>query len=155
VAGLMGVLGGLLALVALVGGARPSLLSPRRWRAKTRAWRKRRGKSRPPLPAKMRRLILRVDRWACVFCGSPDRPEVDHIYPYAWGFCAWRWNLAVLCKFHNEVKSGYYVDRAGRVHYRPWPWANDRAMAAEILARELEARRSPARLVRMFVLRGL
>ncbi len=58
----------------------------------------------------------------------------------------------LLCQFHNDVKSNYSVDKDGYVHYRPftliYPDANNRQLAAAILAAEMQARRSPARLVR-------
>jgi hypothetical protein len=108
--------------------------------------------------------VLWADGYRCVLrsCRRPSR-TVDHMRPYAYGFRASRWNLAVLCTEHNEVKSNYWRDRQGRVHYRPICERSDpgrreeivagrplRVVAAEITAAEFRAARSPWRLARLY-----
>jgi hypothetical protein len=130
---------------------RPSLLSPRHWRMRRRKWRKWAGKSgrgKPPTRA-VYRAVMAADGRRCVFCGSADRPQWDHIFPDALGYRATKGNGAVLCWVHNRVKSDYHVDRHGRVNYHPWPGYADRDLAAAILARELEVRRGLVRRVRL------
>ena len=146
---------GVLAAVVLVVGARPRLLSPRWWRLWRRAWRKRLGlptRGKPPTAA-VYRAVMAADRWLCVACGSPDRPEWDHVRPDRWGFRATRRNGACLCWVCNHVKSDYWVDRRGVVHYHPWPGFADVARAAEIYRAEVRASRRLGRMARLYLAR--
>ncbi len=149
-------------------------VAPRRWRVAYRHWEHRpffwpqygRGHARSArIPARVDRAVRAADRHRCAVApflrqagfrpeeaGCRGRFEVDHVVPWAAGGRTIRRNLVLLCQFHNDVKSNYSVDKDGYVHYRPftliYPDANNRQLAAAILAAEMQARRSPARLVR-------
>lgn len=170
---LIGVAVVLLALVFL-GGPALVLLAPRRWRVAYRHWEHRpffwpqygRGHARSArIPARVDRAVRATDRNRCVAgpflqragwpvtqAGCRGRMEVDHVVSWAGGGRTTRRNLVLLCQFHNDVKSNYSVDKDGYVHYRPftviYPDANNRSLAAAVLVAEMQARRSPARLVR-------
>ena len=164
---------GLLALF-LLGVPALTLLAPRSWRIRYRHWEHRpffwapygREHARSArIPARVDRAVRAADRNRCVAgpflwraglpaqeAGCRGRREVDHVVPWAAGGRARRRNLALLCQFHNDVKSNYSVDRDGYVHYRPftmiYPDANNRVLAAMVLEAELRARRRPGRWVR-------
>jgi HNH endonuclease len=91
---------------------------------------------------------MAADRGRCVFCGARTRLHVDHITPWAAGGLTTMYNLAVLCRVHNKVKSNFMVDPDGYVHYRPFENYADPAMAAAILAEERRRRLYPGRCVR-------
>ena len=101
--------------------------------------------------AAVRAAVMAADGRVCVFCGSPERPEWDHVRPDRYGFTASRGNGAVLCWRHNRIKSDYWVDRRGRVFYHPWPGFGNAEAAAEIYAAERRAQRSPARWARLYL----
>lgn len=129
----------------LMAPAWPAVLVPRRRRA---IWRGRRARPEPDTPEWLRRAVLAADRGQCVFCGSRTRLHVDHITPWAGGGLTTMYNLAVLCRAHNEIKSNFSVDPDGYVHYRPFDGLADPVMAAAILAKERRRRLHPGRWLR-------
>jgi hypothetical protein len=140
-------------LAAVAAGVSVSPGVTRRGRLARRWVRKQLGlpyRGKPPSAA-VRRAVMGADGWVCVFCGSPARPEWDHVRPDARGFAATRGNGAVLCHVHNRVKSDYWQDREGRVFYHPWPGSDDVGLAAEIYAAERAAQRSPGRWARLYL----
>jgi hypothetical protein len=128
---------------ACLRGCAPALV-PCAWRIRYR-----RGRPRPALPAWLRRAVLAADRHRCVYCGSRADLQVDHVRPWASGGLTALFNLAVLCRAHNRVKSNYWRDPDGYVHYRPFAGAADMAGAASILRAECRRRRSPLRWLRV------
>ena len=123
-------------------------LATRRWRNKPRA--KQRSSK---ISAHLHRMVERADRRRCVACGArwakgTDRFPVDHMVPWIMGGLTCLWNSALLCKTCNSIKSCYWVAPSGRVYYRGRKAPPPRA--AEILARELAARRSVLRWLRAF-----
>jgi len=143
-------------LPAVVVSARslPLMLVPVRWRISYRHRREERGLGRPSVPAYLRRATYAADRDCCLYCWHALGLVVsgglqwDHIRPWASGGLTVLWNGAALCGPHNRVKSNYWVDRDGYVHYRPWKDAGNKKLAAAILAVELRARRNPLRWIR-------
>lgn len=121
----------------------------RRWRIAYRKAHGREGARSARITARMRRVVLAADRYECVIgedCAGPV--QVDHIRPWAAGGITCLVNLMGLCRYHNMVKSGYWRDRDGYVHYRPWAGYDDVVLAAAILAAERSARWRPGRLLR-------
>ena len=118
-------------------------LVPRRWR---RWWRH--DRQRPAIPAWLRRTVLEADRHRCVFCGSHAGLQLDHVRPWASGGMTSLWNLVTLCNKHNVLKSNYWRDRDGYVHYRSFQGSDDVRKAAQILAAERRARLNPLRWLR-------
>lgn len=51
-----------------------------------------------------RRFILDRDGWACVYCGSTDELEIDHIVPFSRGGACSADNAQVLCGPCNRSK---------------------------------------------------
>ena len=51
-----------------------------------------------------RRFILDRDGWRCVYCGSTDELEIDHIVPFSRGGACSVDNAQVLCRMHNRRK---------------------------------------------------
>lgn len=51
-----------------------------------------------------RRFILDRDGWACVYCGSTDELEIDHIVPFSRGGACSIDNAQVLCGPCNRSK---------------------------------------------------
>ena len=51
-----------------------------------------------------RRFILDRDGWACVYCGSTDELEIDHIVPFSRGGACSADNAQVLCGPCNRAK---------------------------------------------------
>ena len=136
----------------LMAPAWPGVLVPRRQRA---AWRRRHPRPEPDTPdwepdtpEWLRRAVLAADRGRCVFCGDRTRLHVDHITPWAAGGLTTMYNLAVLCRRHNKIKSNFSVDADGYVHYRAFDGYADPVMAAAILARERPRRLYPGRWLR-------
>ena len=117
-------------------------LVPWRWRA---AWR--RGRRRPSVPLRLRQAMLAADR-RCVYCGSRDRLQLDHIRPWSLGGTTTPANLAVLCGRCNVIKSNYWP-RLGARGYRPFPGHGDLAAAGAILRAERLCRFSPRRWSRL------
>jgi hypothetical protein len=83
-----------------------------------------------------------------VYCHSRAGLQLDHIRPWSAGGLTSLFNLAVLCSLHNRVKSNYWRDRDGFVHYRAFTRADDLAIAAAVLRAERRCRRSPLRWLR-------
>jgi hypothetical protein len=127
-------------------GALASAAVPRRWRVEYRHAHGREGARSAFIPARLRRVVMAADRGRCVV-GVDCRggPEIDHGWPWAGGGRTALGNCFVLCHWHNRVKSNYWRDRDGYVHYRPFSDADDVAMAAAILACERRARWNLAR----------
>jgi len=123
-------------------------LAHRRWRPRTR------GQQRSSrISGHLRAMVERADRRRCVACGARwargmDRFPVDHMVPWIMGGLTCLWNTALLCKQCNTVKSCYWVAPSGKVYYRGRKAPPPRA--AEILAKELRARRSLLRWLRAF-----
>jgi hypothetical protein len=145
-------------LLAMVFWSLPSLLiglftTPRQ-RAARRKRRKDAGYARSaPIRSWVRRAAFRADRYRCVYCHEKFRGgrglEADHGRPYASGGFSWIFNIFALCKYHNDVKSNYWVDREdGYVHYRPYGVPGDPVLAAAILAAERRHRWNPLRWLR-------
>jgi len=88
---------------------------------------------RPRVPARLRRAVLRADGHACVFCGSTQRLELDHIRPWAHGGMTVMANLATLCHRCNMVKSDYYPGMS----YHPWQGYESRKLANRIYRAEV------------------
>jgi len=133
-------------LLGLMAAESVMLLVPAGWRA-----RRRHGRPRPAIPARLRRIIGSADRHRCCYCHSRHEPQVDHIRPWSLGGLSAAWNLAILCGHCNRVKSDYWRHRDGDVHYNPWEGHGDMHLAAMILARELRHRRSPLRWARLAI----
>jgi hypothetical protein len=131
----------------------PLLLVPSR----TRKW-WRRGADRSAqrssyIPRHLRLAVLAADRNRCCFCGTTEGLAIDHIFPWSLGGLTVMWNLAVLCKYHNTVKSNYWRFRSGHHVYVPFKSpagmnVNNKPLAAEILAFELRHRWNPGRWIR-------
>lgn len=64
---------------------------------------------RQPLPDHVRKLVLRRDRYRCVFCGNGGILEVDHIIPWSAGGSDDMDNLRTLCREHNQERSNFKV----------------------------------------------
>jgi hypothetical protein len=56
-----------------------------------------------------RYLVLRRDRFRCVFCGSGGRLEADHIIPWSAGGSDEMDNLRTLCHACNQERSNFRV----------------------------------------------
>lgn len=142
-------------LPAVVVSARslPLALIPVQWRIRHRRRREERGLGRPAIPRYLYRATRAADRNRCLYCWhtgilTTEGLQWDHVRPWASGGLTVLWNGATLCAGHNRVKSNYWADRDGYVHYRSFTDADDKALAAAILAVELRARWNPARWVR-------
>lgn len=61
------------------------------------------------LPGHIRTLVLRRDRYQCVFCGHNGILEVDHIIPWSAGGADDMDNLRTLCRPCNQDRSNYRV----------------------------------------------
>lgn len=55
---------------------------------------------------RIRRRVLRRDRWCCVVCGG-RADVVDHLLPMAWGGGESMGNLRALCGRCHRAKSGH------------------------------------------------
>ena len=98
VAGLVfGVWAALAALVLVAG--------PLWWLGRSgRPARQRRGRTRRVWTDDERRFILERDGWQCVWCGSTDELEIDHVIPFSRGGACSVDNAQVLCGPHNREK---------------------------------------------------
>lgn len=61
------------------------------------------------LDPEIRKLVLRRDRYRCVFCGKDGLLEVDHIIPWSAGGSDDLDNLRTLCKSCNQDRSNFRV----------------------------------------------
>ena len=144
-------------LVAMLYWSLPSLLVGATTSPRERAARRKRLKDAghprsAPIRSWVRRAAFRADRYRCVYCHVKIKGhtglEADHYWPYAGGGLSHIFNIFALCKYHNDVKSDYWVDAwDGYVHYHPYLYSNIQ-MAAEILAAERRHRRNPVRWLR-------
>jgi 5-methylcytosine-specific restriction endonuclease McrA len=131
-------------LPALAAGG----LVPRRWRI---AYRHRHGREGAPsayISARLRRVVYAADRRRCVACKSRIDLNVDHVRPWAGGGLTTLWNCMTLCGRCNRVKSNYWQDRDGYVHYRGYPGSADAHAAEQVLRRERRHRFWPLRWTR-------
>jgi 5-methylcytosine-specific restriction endonuclease McrA len=71
--------------------------------------RPRRSGRRPPVPARVRRMVFMRDGYRCRYCGSPFNLQLDHIVPYSWGGFSAPTNLQVLCRACNRRKGARYA----------------------------------------------
>lgn len=62
-------------------------------------------RNRIPIPKKIRDNIFSIYKHICTKCGSNEKLEIDHIYPYSKGGTNKISNLQVLCKKCNISKS--------------------------------------------------
>jgi 5-methylcytosine-specific restriction endonuclease McrA len=131
--------------VLLARAASPAVLVPRHWRMSYR-----RDRPRPSIRTQTRRRVMRADRRRCVYCGSRDQLQLDHIIPWSFGGLTCVWNLMVLCGTCNRVKSNYWKSPHGKVYYRAWKNSGNAGLAGQILACELRHRYSPLRWLRAF-----
>jgi 5-methylcytosine-specific restriction endonuclease McrA len=119
-------------------------LIPRSWREWWRRWH-----DRPAIPARLRRAVYAADRYACLFCGSGDYLQLDHVRPWSRGGLSSLWNLITLCRTCNLTKSNYWPSTQARPSfYRAWDGYDDEPRAALILAAERRARLLPSRAIR-------
>jgi HNH endonuclease len=61
-------------------------------------------RSRPAVPAEVRRAVYARDGGRCVQCGSNQNIEFDHIIPYSKGGADSVNNLQILCRTCNRSK---------------------------------------------------
>lgn len=145
----LGVLAGLMVPGILLSlGDLPKLAVPARWRAWYRQGADRGDQRSSYIPLYLRKVVLFADHHQCVWCHSSDQLQIDHIRPWAGGGLAVLWNLATLCGKCNRIKSNYWRDRDGYVHYRGFKGSVNAAEAANILRCERWRRLSPGRWVR-------
>ena len=95
-------------------------------------------------------MVKRADRHQCVYCGSRDHLQVDHVSPpWILGGLTVLWNCATLCRSCNATKSCYWLDpKTGREFYRGRRKPPPRARL--ILAAELDARHHVTRWLRAY-----
>lgn len=60
--------------------------------------------ARPPIPLALRTAVLDRDGWQCVYCGSKDNLQIDHIIPVSKGGATVLGNLETLCESCNSEK---------------------------------------------------
>lgn len=125
-------------------------LATRRWK---RFRRERRQQRSSKISKRLRRAVERADQRRCVACGAQwlpgmNRFPVDHMVPWIMGGLTCLWNCALLCQRCNSIKSCYWVSPSGKPYYagkrHPPP------KAAQILAKELAARRDWRRWARAY-----
>jgi 5-methylcytosine-specific restriction endonuclease McrA len=142
---LLGLLAGLLVPGLIVSArALPQLLVPRRMRC----WWRRRQEHRPAIRLFLRRAVFAADHYCCCWCGAAWDLQIDHIRPWSLGGLNALWNLATLCGKCNRIKSNYWMDRDGYVHYRGFDGSENAVEAARILAYERRHRWNPSRWIR-------
>lgn len=64
---------------------------------------------REPIPDFVRQIVLRRDRFRCVWCGDRRMLQMDHIVPWSAGGSDDPDNLRTLCKDCNERRSNRYT----------------------------------------------
>jgi len=126
-----------------------SLLVSRETRRRYRHGRPRSKQRSSRISKRLRARVMRADRKRCVYCGSRQQPQIDHVIPWIMGGLTWYPNLCVLCKEHNGIKGIYWVSPQGKTYYKPaWGARSDVAMARDIHAAEIRARLSLGRAFR-------
>lgn len=140
--------------IAVSASSLPLLLIPNRMRI----WWRRGQDHRPYIPLWLRYAVYAADRRRCCYCGSEWQLQLDHVRPWSRGGLSVMWNMMTLCGPCNRIKSNYWVDRDGYVHYRVFADSGSKKLtaevrdsqriAAEILAYELRHRWRPGRWVR-------
>jgi 5-methylcytosine-specific restriction endonuclease McrA len=130
-------------LLALMAAEAPGAVVPWQWRA----W-YRRGRPRPSISARLRRIVYAADRHRCCYCNSSVTPQLDHVRPWSLGGRSSVFNLMTLCGPCNRVKSNYWAFRGGRHAYNPFAGHGNIAEAAKILAFERRHRWSLLRFAR-------
>ena len=60
---------------------------------------------RPPIPKEVVDVVWRRDGGKCVYCGSTENPQLDHIIPFSKGGATTVENLQLLCQKCNLQKS--------------------------------------------------
>lgn len=60
---------------------------------------------RDPIPSDVRAIVLRRDKYRCVWCSSRDRLEMDHVIPWSAGGEDTVDNLRTLCHDCNSARS--------------------------------------------------
>jgi hypothetical protein len=136
-------------LLVVFGGAAAAYAAvPPAWRVWWRGGLSRGVQPSARIPAWLHRAVMIADGGACVFCGSCERPQPDHVKPWRQGGHTALGNLVVLCAAHNQYKSDYWQTRSGRVIYSPFTDPAKEARASAILAAERRRRLSPWRWVR-------
>lgn len=138
------VAGTLMPGIVISAGALPMLLVPRR----LRCWARHRQDSRPPIPAYLRRAVYFADGYSCCYCDSGGQLQIDHVRPWSLGGLTALWNLATLCGRCNRVKSDFWIERDGFVHYRGFSGSANAAQAGAILAYEKRHRWNVIRWLR-------
>jgi len=99
------------------------------------------GLRRPPVKARLKRMLMRAYRGRCVSCHSRVLIQYEHRCPYSLGGKTWFFNMTLLCSVCNEAKSSYWVMRDG--------WVADghglvnKRLARKILRRERRAACNP------------
>lgn len=135
-------------------------LVPRRWRVSHRHRHGRKACKSAYITRALRRVVFAADRYTCVACGARWGIEAtmmhpDHVRPWAGGGLTVLLNMMTLCEHCNLVKSNYWMDRDGYIHYHGYqglragmalpPQVTE---AAAILHAERVRRWNPLRLVR-------
>lgn len=106
----------LLAVVAAVDAdmetSRPSVdeAGERRRSADRERMRIRRVECEPETWNELRRTVFERDGWQCVYCGSSDNLEADHIVPLSKGGRSTLDNLSAACKSCNSSKGARLVE---------------------------------------------
>lgn len=127
---------------AIIRGA----IFPAHWRASYRHWHGRAGARSADIPARLERVVLAADRHRCINCRSQHYLNIDHSRPWAAGGLTCLYNLFVLCRRCNLIKSDYWLWLDGHVEYHPGNENID--VAKRILARERHHRYNVFRLWR-------
>src|SRR6516162_1490325 len=96
-----------------------SLLVSRETRRRYRHGRPRSKQRSSRISKRLRARVMRADRKRCVYCGSRQQPQIDHVIPWIMGGLTWYPNLCVLCKEHNGIKGIYGVGPQGKTYYTP------------------------------------
>jgi HNH endonuclease len=104
---------------------------PRSWRQEHRKRHGRENCRSSYIPKFLRHLVFAADGWRCVACGSREKLQVDHFFPWSLGGLTVLFNLVTLCGRCNRIKSNYWMfRRSGRVVYRAFDDAQELADVA-------------------------
>ena len=77
---------------------------------------------RAPIGAGVRAMVLRRDKYRCVWCGNDGPLELDHIIPWSAGGSDDLDNLRALCRPCNQRRSNYIrpLDEATTLPHGHW-----------------------------------